>query len=535
MKLFNKTTGEMRSYLTVILVTAITVVFTFSLNAQNIGIGTNTPDASAKLDVVSTDKGILIPRMTKVQRDAIPSPATGLMIFQIDIDPGFYYYDGNGWEEVSGGGAKRINDLIDGRSDNDGSNNFSSLFLGYEAGYNDNQNNNKNVGVGYQSLYNNIDGAINTATGYRALYSNMNGSGNIASGYQALYTNNEGEFNTAVGCFSLYSNTNGSRNIAIGTAALYENTQYSYLIAIGDSALYNNFAPNNVAIGTKALYSNSTGYSNIAIGKNALFTNDMGIRNVAIGEDALYYNTTADLNTAGGFSALHKNTTGQKNTAWGAQALLNNSTGRFNTAVGSGALYGNETGEYNTAIGLSAFSDSGYPDNYNNSTALGCGTDITDSNQVRLGNSSVNSIGGYANWSNVSDGRFKIEVKENVPGMALVKKLRPITYHLDMDALARFLHTPDSLRLEESEKIKAAEVQIGFIAQEVEAAAQELNFDFHAVDKPNNPNGHYGLRYAEFVPVLVKALQEQSQIIDNQQQLINELKERIEKLENNNK
>ena len=71
--------------------------------AQNVGVGTSSPDNSAKLDVSSTDGGILIPRMTEVQRDAIVTPATGLMIFQTDGTAGFYYYDGTAWTAIGSG------------------------------------------------------------------------------------------------------------------------------------------------------------------------------------------------------------------------------------------------------------------------------------------------------------------------------------------------------------------------------------------------------------------------------------------------
>jgi hypothetical protein len=69
------------------------------------GIGTTTPASSAILDVQSTTQGILIPRMTKVQRDAILSPVSGLMIFQTNSSPGFYYYNGAGWTPISTKGA----------------------------------------------------------------------------------------------------------------------------------------------------------------------------------------------------------------------------------------------------------------------------------------------------------------------------------------------------------------------------------------------------------------------------------------------
>lgn len=59
-----------------------------------VGVGTATPDASAKLDVTSTTKGLLVPRMTAAQRTAITSPATGLIVFQTDGTAGFYYNAG---------------------------------------------------------------------------------------------------------------------------------------------------------------------------------------------------------------------------------------------------------------------------------------------------------------------------------------------------------------------------------------------------------------------------------------------------------
>jgi hypothetical protein len=61
------------------------------------GIGTTTPHASAKLDVFSTTKGFLPPRMTATERDGIPSPAAGLMVYQTDGTSGLYYYNGAAW------------------------------------------------------------------------------------------------------------------------------------------------------------------------------------------------------------------------------------------------------------------------------------------------------------------------------------------------------------------------------------------------------------------------------------------------------
>lgn len=73
------------------------------LTAQNLGLnGDGTPpDPSAMLDVKSTSKGFLAPRMTMVQRNAIETPATGLLIFQTDNNPGYYVYDGTSWFNIS--------------------------------------------------------------------------------------------------------------------------------------------------------------------------------------------------------------------------------------------------------------------------------------------------------------------------------------------------------------------------------------------------------------------------------------------------
>ncbi|HEV7782286.1 MAG TPA: LytTR family transcriptional regulator DNA-binding domain-containing protein [Chitinophagaceae bacterium] len=77
---------------------AACLFFLISLPAfsQNVGIGTPTPHASAQLEINSTTKGTLITTMTTTQRNAIPAPATGLLVFDIDKKT-IYMYDGNRW------------------------------------------------------------------------------------------------------------------------------------------------------------------------------------------------------------------------------------------------------------------------------------------------------------------------------------------------------------------------------------------------------------------------------------------------------
>ena len=70
-------------------------------NSQSaVGVGVAAPDATAVLEVASTTKGFLFPRMTEEQRNAIGSPATGLMVYQTDGDEGVYINKSFGWVQV---------------------------------------------------------------------------------------------------------------------------------------------------------------------------------------------------------------------------------------------------------------------------------------------------------------------------------------------------------------------------------------------------------------------------------------------------
>jgi hypothetical protein len=87
--------------------------------AQNVSISTNpgNPDPSAMLDIQSNNKGMLTPRMTLAEREAIIDPATGLLMYQIDEQKGFYYFDGNNWKAVGGQGGEFPKNLQVGQQD----------------------------------------------------------------------------------------------------------------------------------------------------------------------------------------------------------------------------------------------------------------------------------------------------------------------------------------------------------------------------------------------------------------------------------
>ena len=72
---------------------------------NQVGIGTSSPNNSAVLDIQSNSKGVLLPRLLEAQRNAISSPATGLLVFQSDGVSGFYFYNGTAWQLVGGSGT----------------------------------------------------------------------------------------------------------------------------------------------------------------------------------------------------------------------------------------------------------------------------------------------------------------------------------------------------------------------------------------------------------------------------------------------
>ena len=441
--------------------------------AGAVGIGAN-PSGSAKLDISSTSKGILIPRMTQSQRNAISSPATGLLIFQTDNAPGFYYFTGSSWSSIKGANTS-LSNLSEPTSINQA--------LIPNAGYS------LNLGSptkGWLNVY---------ATGSYYLAGNkvvdVSGSANTLLGITGN-TTNTGSYNTFVGTFAGAANSSGGGNLAVGESAMQQS---------------------------------QTGRENVALGRSSLYNNIAGSLNTAVGNFALSGNINNTQNTAVGCLALSGTASSDNNTAIGYEAGSNADNGFNNCFLGS-QTGANGNGYYNVVV-------------------IGHGTNATASSQVTIGNSATNSYRAYSNWSNISDGRYKKNIKENVPGLTFINKLKAVTYNLDARGLDNFLNKSRANKSEAgvsantsmnkalSEKEKS--IQSGFVAQEVEKAAKEIGYDFSGVDAAKNENDVYGLRYAEFVVPLVKAVQELSAKNDEKDQKMASLEARLGKLEGTTK
>jgi len=443
--------------------------------------------------------------------------------------------------------------------------NKGSVAIGYKAMENaDNRTTGRttyNTAIGYEALRGstiaaNNTGQNNTSIGSQALMSNTSGDYNSASGSSALNQNTSGDYNSAFGSSALIQNTTGDDNSAFGYAALYFNSTGNKNTAYGISALYNNRANSgSVAIGFHAMlradnrtsgrdtYNTAVGYEAL-MGGSATLANNSGQYNTSMGYQSLLNNKGGDWNTGVGSKALVANTSGHGNSALGHYSLYSNTTGYDNVAIGSTSLAYCQTGYQNTAIGQNAFSTSS---NYYNSTAIGYNAQIYASNHIQLGDDYVNWIGGHAPWTNTSDGRFKRNVEEGVPGLDFILKLRPVTYTWDLKALDRYIGVPDSISDKSATEraIQEQTLHTGFIAQEVEKAAKASGYDFDGVHHPANEHDPYSLAYGEFVVPLVKAVQEQQnmiikqksaneaqqQTIEKQQQTIRKLMQRLDRLE----
>lgn len=187
------------------------------------------------------------------------------------------------------------------------------------------------------------------------------------------------------------------------------------------------------------------------------------------------------------------------------------------------------TGGNNTAIG---FQTSVNNNTLTNTTTLGYQAQATASNQVRIGNNGVTSIGGFAAWTNLSDGRFKKNIEKNVPGLEFILQLEPVTYNFDFESLNKANNLSNNPEFVNTANPNTNTRFTGFIAQDVEKAAKSIGYDFSGVDKAQNEGDFYGLRYSEFVVPMVKAIQEQQGQIEALKKQNEELMRRLSALEN---
>lgn len=388
----------MKRVTSTLLITGLLFI-TSKLNAQSVGINTTGDPAhsSAILDVTSTDKGVLVPRMDKAQKLGISNPANGLLIFQNGPDSiGFHYYNGTGWTWLSNanqsldttawlvGGNVGLQDTsfighrdnvplqfrqnnirigysnyfrfnyflgryagnpagtghlaMGDSSGNAASHNFPSVYLGLRSGVVTTAPNNTFVGA--YSGQSNTTGGLNTFIGTSAGRYNQTGGANVYTGMFAGTQGTSAEYNVATGYGALAENVSSSYNVAIGIYSMRRHRR--------------NGASYNTAIGSLALEEDTTGFWNVAVGTSALRLNRNGVGNTALGTNAMFNHKSGDFNTAIGYESMIADTLGALNTAIGWRSLRYNRIGIENTALGVGALEFSDSAAQNTVIGRGA-------------------------------------------------------------------------------------------------------------------------------------------------------------------------------------
>jgi len=266
---------------------------------------------------------------------------------------------------------------------------------------------------------------------------------------------------------------------------------------------------NNTLVGALAGDAITTGDTNCAFGKNALTTCTTGTNNTALGHNALGALTSSASNTAVGDQAGSSVTTGAENTYIGLQAGDDATTGNNNTAVGSAAGIGLTTGGNNTLLGNDA-GRSGSPGGEVNN----------DNHKICIGDENVDGAHIQVDWTVASDQRDKTDFTALDLGLNFVKALAPVTYKWDKrskygdktaDGYDLNAQSPDGTHKEDW-------LDIGFKAQEVQALEEAAGYTTAAKKNltvsTSGDGKQMGLQYSKFVPILVKAIQEQNALIE---------------------
>ena len=371
----------------------------------NIGIGTSSPDPSALLDLRTTGGGLLIPRVTSLQRNAIPSPATGLLIYNTSTNafnvnlgtPGAPDWkalldEQDAWLRT--GNTASPGDIL-------GTTNAQDLNIAAGGTIRmtlDDATGNVGIGAPVSISKLNVAGRINTSTVYgigENTVLSVAGTNNLFVGVDAGGSNTTGVSNAFVGRSAGAQNTDGFFNAFLGMSAGTSNTSGS----------------DNTFAGYSAGRANTTGNFNLFLGAFSGFFNQIGNNNAFVGALSGMF-STGDDNTFMGIGAGQFNMSGGSNVFMGANAGFSNGAGNDNTFVGVGAgnlstgngnaFFGfaaggfNETGNFNTYIGNGA-SGGGTT---SSSIGIGYGADVTADHQLVVGSDDPNGRIDASFWGN---------------------------------------------------------------------------------------------------------------------------------------
>ena len=400
--------------------------------SQKIGGNPYSIDPKAVLELESTTKGFLLPRMTAVQMAAITTPAEGMMVYCTDCG-------------VGADGELRI-------AYNSVWQTFKGNLTGNITGNAATVTTNSNLTGPITSVGNTTAVASQTGTGSKfvmdtaptlvtpvlgvATATSVNGTTIPSSKTLVVTTDKLSALSatTSAELAGVISDETGTGTVVLSVSpaltgtptaptalATDSSTQIATTAFVKAAASSSNFVDLTTAqtvAGVKTFSSNgsfngntigkgnATGISNLAVGAGALNGVSTGARNTALGDRSMYsYVGTTGNNTSVGFNNMSVLTTGSGNTSVGAESMMALTTGTSNTSVGNlsmrfntgndnvavGYVAGNTitTGSKNTMIGTG--SDVG-TNSLTNATAIGYGAVATANNTIQLGNTSVTNV-----------------------------------------------------------------------------------------------------------------------------------------------
>lgn len=394
--------------------------------------------------------------------------------------------------------------------------------------------------VGYSALKMNTKGRENTSTGYKSLTSCTIGSRNTADGFWAMGQLTDGDFNTATGWYAGRNLLSGSSNTYNGARAGFSNPGGSGNTYLGAHAGYGSgstsVAYDNVTCGGAESWAYGVGTTAYGVQARVGTLAVPSPEGTALGHLAT---ASGDYGpTAVGYKAL---ASGSRSTAVGEEAkaegvqtvalgALAQAGGSYTTAVGGQAGLGC-TGTRNTFVGPGAGAAA---NSYSNTTAVGSFAQVTGNNQVQLGDAATTTY-VYGTVQNRSDLRDKADVETTTLGLDWIMGLKPIQGRWDMrEDYTERNDDGTTTWYPRDGRMKRNRLHQWFGAQDVAALCKEKGVDFGGLQDHNILDGEdvLSLGYDEFIPPIVKAMQEQNARLDAQDDRLKAIESMLKQLLN---